>query len=90
MNERTDRGFSSLGCWSSFCSKNKQEEEEKGEWGKEEKGQKGKKWGGGRVEEEAGKERRGGGKFQQVEEGSGQDFQKFIFSALLPWLPLAP
>ena len=41
------------------------------------------------MEEEAGKERRGGGKFQQVEEGSGQRFQKFIFSALLPWLPLA-
>lgn len=63
--------------------KQEEEEEEKGEWGKEEKGEKGKKWGGGRVEEEVGKQRRGGGKFQQVEEGSGQGFQKFVFSALL-------
>lgn len=31
----------------------------------------------------------GVGRFQQVEEGSDQGFQKFVFSALLPWLPLA-
>ena len=71
MNERTDRGFSSLGCWSGFCSKNKQEEEEeKGEWGNEEKGQKGKKW----VEEEW-RRRRGR---KEEEEGSSSKLRRAL------------
>lgn len=82
MSQRTDRGFSSFGCWSGFCSKTKQEEE-----GRKRKERRGRS----EVEEEWRRKwgRRGGGEFQQVEEGSDQGFQKFVFSSLLPWLPLA-
>ena len=41
MNERTDRVFSSLGCWSGFCSKNKRRKRKRESGGRKRKERRG-------------------------------------------------
>lgn len=83
MNERTDRGFSSLGCWEASAAETRGGGGRKGRVGEGRERREGEEVG---WRESGG----GGGGSKEEEEGSSKleralvRSQKFVFSALLP------